>query len=202
MEGGKYVSLNGAEAGNKEHMFGFMAGFEQSEIQTLLLDRLTRWQDIVKDHLRTSAALTPRLLIAMVLAQFGLTVTEDVIKVAYTLKTCDRDLEDAMRHLNSDEDCIERVTSRIRSLNKNLIDMNVDLTGTRSTMHYLADSAKFLVNRYSTYDDYVTARLSEWIEDDAKKKGLAESFTSIRHLQGVDARRRQIGNCAENDASV
>jgi hypothetical protein len=176
--GNDYVSLNDndSQQENKEHMFGFIAGFNRQEIGKLLRDRLIRWQDIAKDHVfKTSAALTPRLLIATVLAQFGETITLDVIKAAQTLQTCDKDLEKAIENL-SETDCPE-TTQNIQDLNQKLISMNRDLTGTRSTMHYLGSSANFLVNRYSTYDTYVTARIMEWRGDrkedcEALKKAL------------------------------
>jgi hypothetical protein len=161
--GNDYVSLNDndSQQENKEHMFGFIAGFNRQEIGKLLRDRLIRWQDIAKDHVfKTSAALTPRLLIATVLAQFGETITLDVIKAAQTLQTCDEYLEKEIENL-SETDCPE-TTRNIQALNQKLISMNRDLTGTRSTMHYLGSSANFLVNRYSTYDTYVTARIMEW----------------------------------------
>ena len=174
-----YVSLNDDHdpQGNKEHMFGFIAGFNRQEIGKLLRDRLIRWQDIAKDHVfKTSAALTPRLLIATVLAQFGETVTLDVIKAAETLQTCDENLEKAIENLTGKTDD-EKTTTTIQALNQKLISMNRDLTGTRSTMHYLGSSANFLVNRYLTYDTYVTARIMEWRGDrkedcEALKKAL------------------------------
>ena len=160
----EYVSLNDDNnaQSNKEHMFGFIAGFNRKEIGKLLRDRLLRWQDIAEDHVfRTSAALTPRLLIATVLAQFGETITLDVTSAAKTLQTCDGDLETAINKLDGGAECKD-TTESIDVLNQKLIKMNRDLTGTRSTMHYLGSSANFLVNRYATYETYVTARLMEW----------------------------------------
>jgi hypothetical protein len=165
--GNDYVSLNDndSQQENKEHMFGFIAGFKRQEIGKLLRDRLIRWQDIAKDHVfKTSAALTPRLLIATVLAQFGETITLDVIRAAQTLQTCDEDLEKAIKNLSGGTDCLE-TTQTIQAVNQKLISMNLYLTGTRSTMHYLGSSANFLVNRYLTYDTYVTARIMEWRGD-------------------------------------
>jgi hypothetical protein len=180
--GNDYVSLNdnANPQGNKEHMFGFIAGFNRKEIGKLLRDRLIRWQDIAKDHVfKTSAALTPRLLIATVLAQFGETITLDVIKAAKTLQTCDKDLEDAIQNLSEKAEG-EDTTTSIQDLNKKLISMNRDLTGTRSTMHYLGSSANFLVNRYATYDTYVTARIMEWRGD--RKKDMEALKKALHQL--------------------
>jgi hypothetical protein len=68
-----HVSLNddNDQQGNKEHMFGFIVGFNRQEIGNFLWGRLIRCQDIAEDHVfKTRAALTPRLLIATALSQF------------------------------------------------------------------------------------------------------------------------------------
>jgi hypothetical protein len=46
--------------------------------------------------------------------------------------------------------------------------MTRNLTGTRSTMHYLAESANILINEnigVTTFENYVTARFEDWGED-------------------------------------
>jgi len=66
--------------GSRERIFGFIAGFESRHIGQLLTDRVTRWQDVPQDYLKTSTGMTPRLFVAALLSQYGSIVYEDIIR--------------------------------------------------------------------------------------------------------------------------
>lgn len=56
----------------------------------------------------------------------------------------------------------EDTTALARSLNQKLADISRMLTGTRSTMHYVAESAYAPTNNIFFFEQYVAAQLSEW----------------------------------------
>ena len=80
------------------------------------------------------------------------------------MRICDDDLQKAIRNLENEKepDPSSGQTSQIRGINKNLIGMNIELTGTKSTMHYLAESADVMVKYITPFEQYVEARLNEW----------------------------------------
>lgn len=78
-----------------------------------------------------------------------------------TLKDCDLKLQNSIENLK-DEIPSGETSAHIRALSQTLIQMNIKLTGTRSTMHYLADSANMLVHDSTPFEKYVNARLDEW----------------------------------------
>jgi hypothetical protein len=127
--------------------------------------------------------LTPRLFIAAILSQYGSIVAKKITDAATKLIDSDIRLEymtenahgetnheetnhDKTKHQTADERTKHNeTTTEIHLLNKKLIKMNQDLTGTRSTMHYLAESAHVLVKKITTFEDYVIARLDDWKKD-------------------------------------
>lgn len=107
--------------------------------------------------------MTPRLFMATVLSQYGWVVAQEVIKSGRTLARCDKKIQAALTKLKDAEPgSSDDVTAEIGQMNETLIQMNINLTGTRSTMHYLAESAHTLVHGVSTFEQYITARLLEW----------------------------------------
>jgi hypothetical protein len=162
-EGKNFVSTGG----NKEHIFGFIAGFERKHLGQLLTDRVTRWQDIPQDHLKTSTGMTPRLFVAALLSQYGSIVYEDIIRAGRNLETYDSELNKVFPILTNmtQESSDDNTNDRIHRLSLNLIGMNLKLTGSRSTAHYLAESANVLVKDISTLEKYIEARLEEWTEN-------------------------------------
>jgi hypothetical protein len=168
-EGNQFVPAKqgaGKDQPNQEHIFGFIAGFTSEDLGLLLTDLFTRWQDISRDHLKTTAGMTPRLFMAAVISQYGSIVAQEIIRSGRALVKCDRELQTALDNLNSvAPGSSGDVTVDIRRMNMTLINMNKNLTGTRSTMHYLADSALTLHSGVSTFEEYIKARLSEWQEN-------------------------------------
>jgi len=78
----------------------------------------------------------------------------------------------------------DKITASILLLNKELISTTRNLTGIRSTMHYLAESANILVDEISgvtTFEGYVTARFKDWGEDCPKKRSysLRQAFRKL-----------------------
>ena len=107
--------------------------------------------------------MTPRLFMATVLSQYGWVVAQEVIKSGRTLIDCDDRLQIALAKLrDAKPGSSEDVTTEIGQMSESLINMNIKLTGTRSTMHYLAESAHTLISGVSTFEQYIKARLSEW----------------------------------------
>lgn len=185
-EGTSVVSVKNVEDGkldnqdieNQEHMFAFIAGFPSRDIDELFTDLFARWRDIEHDHTEKSAGMTPKLFLATVLSQYGSMVSRDIVKASFNLKDCDRILDDTAnpKEAISPED----MTQNIQDMNRLLIIMNRKLTGTRSIMHYLADSADLLVNWISDFDAYVNARLSEWKgKDEEAKKALKDALLRL-----------------------
>jgi len=162
-EGKQFVTTRNTKGGNQEHMFAFISGIESVHVSKLFADLIIRWQDIVQDHLKTSAGLTPKLLVAAVLSQYGTIISPYMMETGQTLQQTlkDCDLQKLIENLK-DEKSSGETTAHIRTLSQTLIQMNIKLTGTRSTMHYLADSANMLVHDITPFDKYVNARLDEW----------------------------------------
>ena len=169
-EGDIFVQADKTRGDNQEHMFGFLYGLDGEHMQQLLTDLLPRWQDIADDHSKPSTGITPRLLVAALLSNYGSIASERIRNVYKNLLICDEDLQTATEKLKIQlPEPSQKQIDRIRAINENLVRMNRDLTGTRSTMHYLADSADVLVNNITTIEDYVETRLDEWAKDpDAK----------------------------------
>jgi hypothetical protein len=117
----------------------------------------------ILDLVKASAGMTPRLFMATVLSQYGWVVAQEVIKSGRTLVLCDQNIKAALEILkNTEPGSSDDVTTKIGEINETLIKMNINLTGTRSTMHYLAESAHTLIDGVSTFEKYIQARLSEW----------------------------------------
>jgi hypothetical protein len=152
-------------------MFAFVYGLDGEQMRNLLTDLVSRWQDIANDHSKPSTGITPRLFVAALLSHYGSIISERIRNVYHGIKICDSDLQRAIENLEKElpEPCRDQ-TIHIRSINTNLISMNRQLTGTRSTMHYIADSADVLVNNITPFESYVNARLAEWEEDPDSKK--------------------------------
>jgi hypothetical protein len=176
---------------NKEHIFGFIAGFTSLDLGRLLTELFRRWQDISADHfMKATAGMTPRLFMAAVISQYGRNVADEVIRSGRTLIQCDKALQTALQKLNSvTTGPSGDVTFDIARMNETLINMNINLTGTRSTMHYLADSAHTLVSGVSTFEQYIQARLSEWKENsdaDALKDSLLQLDSCKESIRDKD----------------
>ena len=56
--------------------------------------------------------------------------------------------------------------------------MSLDLGGTRSTVHYLAQSANILAKRITTFSDYVFARIGDW-EEHPQRVNLRTAFKQL-----------------------
>jgi len=113
----------------------------------------------------------------------------------------DKELKDATRELQNETTVSgKKSTTAVHSLSANLsemIEMNRDLASTRSTMHYLGESANFLANKINTFEDYVKARLDDWEEnppvyrqETLQKVGV--QLPPAGQLQKEDQRQRQI----------
>lgn len=166
---------------NQEHMFAFIYGLDGKQMQMLLTNLVSRWQDITDDHLKPTAGITPRLFVAALISQYGSIISEKIQKVYKDLKDCDNDLRKAIHNLEMDRepDPSSDQTEQIRAINQNLIGMNIELTGTKSTMHYLAESAKVMVEYITPFENYVEARLNEWHTASEKARSKQE-VTDLR----------------------
>jgi hypothetical protein len=173
----KFISpnntTNNTKWSNREHMFCLIAGVTSQEVSQLLLGVMSAWQDITTDHRVASSGMTPRLSTAAVLSQHGQLVSDAITEAFQTLEGCDNELSIAIPALETETTgSLEQATTAIRSLNQKLIDINKRLTGSRSTAHYLAESANVLVHRISPFEDYVIARLNDWDNDSSKERTL------------------------------
>jgi hypothetical protein len=167
-EGEEFVPASADETNghNQEHVFAFIYGLNGEQIQTLLTGLVSRWQDIVDDHSKPSTGITPRLFVAALISQYGSVISRKVRNVYKNLRICDDDLQKAIQNLEKEKekepDPSSARTRQIRGINQNLIGMNIELTGTKSTMHYLAESADVMVKYITPFEQYVEARLNEW----------------------------------------
>lgn len=136
--------------------------------------------------------MTPKLFLAAGLSQYGSFVGHGIMRAAKNLVGCDKRLEDNLRKLGSmpaagdasAQDCAtlescDYITTEIHTVNMNLINMNRKLTGTRSTMHYLADSADLLVKRVSAFETSVQARLEDWTLNKENHTALMSEFRKL-----------------------
>lgn len=124
VEGAKFIPLSHENEHNKEHMFAFISGVRGEHVGELF-DVLGRWLDFVKDHSDSSTRMTPRLLTAAVLEQYGSVISQKITDSLDTLNQCDTDLQHAIEELNTEtpESRIQ-VTKAIQDLNKKLVAMN------------------------------------------------------------------------------
>jgi hypothetical protein len=72
----------------------------------------------------------------------------------------------------------------IRKINIDLVRMNEDLIGTRTAMHNLTDSAKFLIKDLSRFEEYVLANVEEWCGEEIRDNmrgdlNLLDSFKRL-----------------------
>ena len=175
-------------------MFALITGNTSGEVGQLLLDPMSRWQDITTDHLEISSGMTPRLLTAAVIEQHGHVVLRK-IKDSCKLHDGDEELAEAIKELQKETKVSgTKATTAVQSLSANLIKMieiNRDLASIRSTMHYLAESANALVNKISTFEDYVKARLGDWEENPpvGRRKVLKKLE---RNFHQLDSYRKKI----------
>jgi hypothetical protein len=178
----KWIQTTDTSGNNQEHMFAFITGMKSQHIGQLLTDLINRWQDIAKDHLTTSAGMTPRLFVAAVISQYGSIIAPSIIEAVDMLKQSDMDLKSSIEKLgNKTREPPEAITKHISSLNQKLIDMNIKLSGTRSTMHYLGQSADVLVNSIIPFETYVKSRLSDWGPKHSKaySKALRTAYNQL-----------------------
>jgi hypothetical protein len=176
---------------NIEHLFAFVVGFESEHVGNLFINLLNRWQDIATDHKyldykkTTSTGMNPRLLVAAILSQYGAIVVESIVEVNTNLKECDNILSQSTNRKSTKEgksrkERIEASTDSIEEMNQQLVKMNIDLTGTRSTMHYLAESADIIVDKIQPFQKYLPARLNDWAgADEANLKALREALPEL-----------------------
>jgi hypothetical protein len=101
--------------------------------------------------------------VAALISQYGSIISGMIRNVYKNLRICDDDLQNAIHNLEKEKepDPSSDQTSQIRGINQNLIGMNIELTGTKSTMHYLAESADVIVKYITPFEQYVEARLNE-----------------------------------------
>jgi hypothetical protein len=158
-DGDCFVATENSKTNNKEHMFAFIEGITSEQIGHLLLGQLNHWQDDVTDCLDRSSGITPGLLTAAVLAYHGYVVAREITGLFTELQKFDDTLSKTIDELENDTNGSgDAATIKIQVLNKRLIEINRKLTGTRSIMHFLAESADLLVNGIIPFDDYVTGR--------------------------------------------
>jgi hypothetical protein len=192
----KFISTKNTNTNNKEHMFALITGNTSKEVGQLLLDPMSRWRDITTDHLETSSGMTPRLLTAAVIEQHGYSVWYQDIKSLYNkLDERDKKLTTAIEKLQKETKVsTKKATAEIQRLSKNLIEMieiNRNLASTRSTMHYLAESANVLVNKINTFEDYVKARLGDWGEN--PPEGRQEALEKLElNFHQLDSYKQKI----------
>ncbi|KUJ12411.1 uncharacterized protein LY89DRAFT_207164 [Mollisia scopiformis] len=169
-EGNSFIAARNGPSTNREHMFCLIAGFKVSDMTQMITRILSRWQDISDDHSHSGAGLTPKLFLAIVISQYGFMNSKDVVKAGLSLKgKYDIQLQACLKSLwGLSPDSIQRIhedTKNIRDLNKVLINMNSNLTGTRSIMHYLSATSEILIDRITAFETYVESRLNEWDEN-------------------------------------
>lgn len=145
-------------------------------IKGLFSDLILRWQDISQDHsVRDTgisqvhsvrdAGITPRLFIAALLSQYGSTISANVEKTAELLSAFDATLSEGVLAIQGgkSEKNTSEATRAIQDANRKLVTMTHKLTGIKSTMHYLAESAQVLVKDIAPFHEYIRARLDDWM---------------------------------------
>lgn len=182
VQGDSFVSARGGTGSNKEQIFGLIAGFEVFDLTEIITRSIPRLQDLSSDHLKGSAGLSPKLLLTIIISQYGFQISKDIVRACRSLDKYDTRLQSALQHLwtlppTSFKE-IQKDNKDIRELNDTLIQMNTDLTGARSIMHYLAASAELLIDRVSDFQAYVTSRLEEWVDNPARKN-LIELLSTL-----------------------
>jgi len=150
-------------ADTRESMVAFIAGLTSSQISECLTSLTAQWQDSEdtdRRNRKTSAGLTPRLLVAGILSQCGTLVSPT--NTGRMLKDIDGQLQKCIDSLpsgasNSSDD----TTDQIRSLNQVLVNRIRNLVDTRSPIHCLADIAQRLFSNAVSFVDSIRDRLDE-----------------------------------------
>jgi hypothetical protein len=203
--GKSFVAADNSDTNNKEHMFAFIEGITSEQTGHLLLGILNRWQNDPTARADQGAAITPRLVTAAVLAYHGYVVARVITNAFDDLEQLDIDLESAVKEVEDKTESIRATsTENIHLLNQNLIKINRNLTRTRSTMHFLAESADLLVNGITPFDKYVTERskdlddsfhlldsFKERIRDHDKLTMVSKSM--LQHKTDIESIQRHIG---------
>lgn len=174
VDGTGFQGSKSAETGEKEQIFAFVAGLLSQDIEDLLTGVLSRWYDIRQDHTVDTVGITPKLFLATILSHYGTMTSRSIIQASFMLEDFDKTLEIALKERNTPKD-----SENLKKMNRDLIKMTRVLTGTRSTMHYLAESADLLVNRNSDFNEYLTRRLEDWKGPD--QKALADNLVTASH---------------------
>ncbi|KAH9215965.1 hypothetical protein DL95DRAFT_499482, partial [Leptodontidium sp. 2 PMI_412] len=174
VDGAGFQGSKSAETGEKEQMFAFVAGLLSQDIEDLFTGVLSRWCDIRQDHTVDTVGITPKLFLATILSHYGTMTSRSIIQASFMLEDFDKTLEIALKEQNTPKD-----SENLKKMNRDLIEMTRVLTGTRSTMHYLAESADLLVNWNSDFNEYLTRRLEDWKGPD--QKALADNLVAASH---------------------
>ncbi|KAG4441127.1 hypothetical protein IFR05_003417 [Cadophora sp. M221] len=180
-----FQGSNSAETGEKEQMFAFVAGLSSHDIEDLLTGVLNRWCDIRQDHTVDTVGITPKLFLATILSHYGTMTSRSIIQASFKLEDFDKTLERALEDQKTPKAISD--SENLKKMNRALIDMTRVLTGTRSTMHYLAESADLLVNWNSDFNEYLTRRLEDW--KGPGQKALADNLVAAS--QSLDSYREK-----------
>lgn len=119
-EGNRLVQRRTSSGDNDEIMVAFIAGLNSTQISEALMGLAVQWQDVARDHMKTSARLTPRLLIARILSQ-----CESIISlrtIDQSLKGYDRQLQIYTDLLNAEGQTFDNDT--IKSDSKSETDLD------------------------------------------------------------------------------
>jgi hypothetical protein len=189
VEGDKFVPENYIENG-----FAFLSEWRNHKsadfpivdrmIKELVTVLIPQWQDISLDHSVPDAGITPRLFVAALLSQYGTTISPNVDNTAEMLLDFDIELSSAVDTIHegkSEEEISKAIKEKLPSANKTLVGMTQSLTGIKSTMHYLAESAQVLVKDITPFHEYIKARLDDWMVPKALHQKTAPSSQWVKN---------------------
>lgn len=151
-----------------EKIFGFVLGLNKENI-----DRL--WEMVKRYHeheiIDTNIGVTPKMFTAAFLKLYGFLAAKEYIRNSFaTLSWVDETLITAERELSDKDLCDKerqkKLTDLIKTcnnLNQNLMEINQNLTGVRSRVHYIGLCARGLMREESAMVAYIRDECSRGI---------------------------------------
>jgi hypothetical protein len=186
--GGRLVCGKNNEKKNKEQIFGLISGFKIQQIAQLLTGITESTRDLEKCEYNTQftyLVMTPWRLVTAALYQYCSFVGPFIANMKDENVDLNKQIKDRLTELDQLTPETHKVMAEgIRKINIDLVRMNEDLIGTRTAMHNLTDSAKFLIKDLSRFEEYVLANVEEWCGEEIRDNmrgdlNLLDSFKRL-----------------------
>lgn len=203
-----------------EKIFAFVLGLNKENIDGL-------WTMVKRYHehevVNTNIGITPKMFVAAFLKLYGFLAAKEYIRGSLSdLSWVDEQLIDAERELSEleypcnkeqQEKLKERI-GRCNKLNQKLMEINKNLTGVRSRVHYIGLCARGLMREESTMERYIRDECSRGVlahlhraesappELPANCQDFDDEITQFMKRAKTDPQRKTNSEPARSDLSL